>query len=119
MDETEGLTLSMALSRSSWSDVRAVNQMSTSDGSRPASRVDPRERVVDHLGQEPGAGHDPVPDPAAQVQHLRALGADGDGDARAHRRGGPAHPLRPSLIRGLALGQELPDAGHVVLDARA
>ena len=80
--------------------------------------VDPRDGVLDDVGQEPGAGSDAVADAPAQVQHLRALGADEDGNALARHGRRPADALRPALIGRFALGEEISHARHVVLDPR-
>src|SRR5262249_56930475 len=81
--------------------------------------VDARDRVVDGGGKQPGPGGDAVADAPAQMQHLRALGADVDGNALARDGRCPAHALRAALIARLALRDQIPHAGHVVLDPRA
>src|SRR5205085_10689416 len=79
------------------------------------ARVDPRDRVADDLGQEPGAGDDAVADAAAQVEHARPLRADRDRDAGPDGGRGPADALRPALVDRFAGGEQLADAGDVLL----
>src|SRR5262249_25055844 len=66
------------------------------------ARVDARDRVLDHLGQEAGARDHAVPDAAAQVQHAWTLGADRDRNPRTDRTAGPPDALRAGLIGRLA-----------------
>jgi hypothetical protein len=79
-------------------------------------RVDAGDGVLDHLGQEPGAGDDALADAAAEMQHARPLGADRDRDAGADGALRPPDALGAALIRRFPAGEQIAHAGHVVLD---
>jgi len=58
IEDTEALTFSTAVARLSCSALRAVNQISTSDGSRPASRAPACTRAI---VSRMTSGRSPVP----------------------------------------------------------
>ena len=81
---------------------------------RPGARRDPLDGVGDHLGQQAGAGNHAIKEPAAKMQGLGPFGTERDRDPLAHRLAMPADTLRPTVIRALAGGDQIPHAGDVV-----